>query len=83
MGEVRPDFVGIRLNDGRTYKNDSLRQLNPMNYCLNYLLIRPKSTCRQIDGHRLIAYNTHIKKSCRYISKAASYIFVLSIIPPQ
>jgi len=54
-----------------------------MYICLIYLLIRPKSTGRQIDGHRLLAYNTHIKKSYRYISRAASYIFVLSIIPPE
>jgi len=33
-----------------------------MNFCLNYLLIRPKSTCRQVDGHRLIAYNTSLLK---------------------
>jgi hypothetical protein len=78
---VRPDFAVMLLNDAKNHENDVLRKLNPMNFCLNDPLIRPKNTGWQIDGHRLLVYNTHIKKSSRYITTAASYIFVLSIIP--
>ena len=28
-------------------------------------------------------YNTHIEKSCQPVRESASYIFVLSIIPPH
>jgi hypothetical protein len=54
-----------------------------MNLCLNYLLIHPKSNGRQIDRRHLNIYNTHIKTLYHYIGTAASYIFVLSIIPPH
>jgi hypothetical protein len=63
-------------------RNDVLKK-KPMNFCLNFLLIRPKSTGWQIHGHGLLVYNTHIKKPGRDITAAASYIFVLSIIPTQ
>jgi hypothetical protein len=53
-----------------------------MNLCLSCLLIHPESNSRQIDRRRLDVYKTHIKKLCLDISTAASYIFVLSIIPP-
>jgi hypothetical protein len=54
-----------------------------MNLCLNYLLIHPESNGRQIDQRHLNGYKTHIKKLYRHISTAASYILVLSIIPPH
>jgi hypothetical protein len=41
-------------------RNDVLKK-KPMNFCLNFLLIRPKSTGWQIHGHGLLVYNTHIK----------------------
>lgn len=80
---MRPCFAVIALNDSRHTKNNVLRKRNPVNFCINYLLIRSKGTARQIDQHKLMVYKTHMKKSCRYISETASYIFVLSIIPPQ
>jgi len=63
-------------------KNNVLKKPDPVNMCLNYLLIHPKYTVRQNNRHRLDVYKTHIKKLCSYIGTAASYIFVLSIIPP-
>jgi hypothetical protein len=54
-----------------------------MNLCLNYLPIHPESNGRQIYRRYLNVYKTHIKKLYRYIGTAASYILVLSIIPPH
>jgi hypothetical protein len=32
-----------------------------MNFCLNFILTRHKSTGWQINGHVFLVYNTHIK----------------------
>jgi len=62
-------------------RNDVLMAFNPMKSYSARLLPGSDNANSQTDGqkHR---YNTHIKISCRHALKAASYIFVLSIIPP-
>jgi hypothetical protein len=56
-------------------------EINPMNICLDRLLSRSKNGNSQTNGQKYL-YNTHIEISCRCALKAASYILVLSIIPP-
>ena len=59
-----------------------MRELNTMNLYLSRFLPNPKSGDCQPDDNDLLAYNTHIKISCHPAREAASYILVLSIIPP-
>jgi hypothetical protein len=53
-----------------------------MNSSLNLILTRPKTTDSQRDGHIKLDYYTHRNLSCQPILITASYIIVLSIIPP-
>jgi len=53
-----------------------------MNSSLNLILTRPKTTDSQRDGHIKLDYYTHRNLSCQPILIKASYIIVLSIIPP-
>ena len=55
---------------------------NPANSSLIPLLTGPQNGPSQTNGHKNLDYNTHIEISCPHALKAASYIFVLSIIPP-
>ena len=55
----------------------------PINICLVRLLPGPLSASSQANGQRKPDYKPHLKIACRDALKAASYIFVLSIIPPR
>jgi len=54
-----------------------------MNLFLNCFLHHPKMVGRQTGEHKSLDYYTHIEISCQCVRETASYITVLSIIPPR
>ena len=53
-----------------------------MKICMLFVLSRLKSGSAQANNQNCANYNTHRKIAHRYDPGAASYILVLSIIPP-
>jgi hypothetical protein len=80
---LRPDYAAIPLSENKKTKKDVMRELNTVNFYLSRFLPSPKSGACLPDDNTVLVYKTHIKISCHPVRKSASYISVLSIIPPQ
>ncbi|MGA9261356.1 MAG: hypothetical protein WBV95_05245, partial [Desulfobacterales bacterium] len=82
-GEVRLILAVMAVTAKKWSTNDAVLKINTINICLVRLLPGHLRANSQANGRKKPDYKPHLKIACRGALKAASYIFVLSIIPPR
>jgi hypothetical protein len=83
MGELCPDNREAALLTEKPNGTHALMDPSFMRTSINTLLSRSQTLSTQVNPQPFTDYNTHRKQSGGSVSTAASYILVLSIIPPQ
>ena len=79
---MRPDLAEFSLDGEKQREEDDLMLINAINNNPEGLLPRLKNPILLSDDRVQQDYKTHIEISCQNIRQTASYISVLSIIPP-
>jgi hypothetical protein len=80
-GELRLVIAKSFMDDEKLIGNDAEMEQNLININRERLLFEPQNGQMHTNGRVHLDYNPHREKPCRIALIAASYIFVLSIIP--
>jgi hypothetical protein len=72
----------LAVKDKKMALNDAVMELHPVDIILDRLLPRSISDSSQAGEQNKTDYKIQMKIACHSALKAASYTFVLSVIPP-